>query len=197
MAVELIVVGASWGGLHAMSQLLAGLPEDFEPPIALAQHRAPQAPDLLVASLQRTTARPVREAEDKDPVEAGVVYVAPADYHLLIGPTGFELSVDERVQHARPSIDVLFESAAENYGPRLIGVLLTGANPDGTAGLGRIRAEGGSTVVQDPADATSPRMPQAAITAGVADRVVPLAAMATTLVGAWRAGRLVAPRGAA
>ena len=76
MAVELIVVGASWGGLHAMSQLLAGLPEDFEPPIALAQHRAPQAPDLLVASLQRTTARPVREAEDKDPVEAGVVYVA-------------------------------------------------------------------------------------------------------------------------
>ena len=189
MGVELVVVGASWGGLHAVSALLGGVSDDIRAPIVLAQHRGTQAPDILVASLQRASARPVQEVEDKDPIEPGRVYVAPADYHLLVSLWGFELSVDERVQHARPSIDVLFESAAEVYRERVVGVLLTGANGDGTAGLGRIRAEGGVTLVQDPATAVSPRMPASAIAAGVADHVVPLGDLPAALLQACGPGR--------
>ena len=197
MRVDLVVVGASWGGLHAVSTLLRGLPADFDAAVAVAQHRGVQAPDLLVGSLQAATALPVQEAEDKDPIEPGRVYLAPADYHLLVAPTGFELSVDERVQHARPSIDVLFESAAEVYRERVLGVLLTGANSDGTAGLARIRAEGGTTLVQHPATAASRRMPEAAIAAGVADAVVALDDLARALAEVCRTGRRLAPRGAA
>ena len=197
MPVELVVVGASWGGLHAVSTLLRGLPVDFGPAVAVAQHRGVQAPDLLAGSLQQASELPVREAEDKDPIEPGRVYLAPADYHLLVAPTGFELSVDERVQHARPSIDVLFESAAEVYRERVIGVLLTGANSDGTAGLARIRAEGGTTLVQDPSSAVSRRMPESAVAAGVADAVVALDDLAGALTERCRTGRRLAPRGAA
>ncbi len=164
MSYELIVVGCSWGGLAALGRLLEHLPDEVDVPIAIAQHRGPDSlRGALQAALQRHLARPVVEAADKDPIEPGHVYVAPPDYHLLVEVGSFALSVDERVQHARPSIDVLFESAADAYGAGVIGVVLTGANADGAAGLARIAARGGVAIVQDPETAEAREMPEAAL----------------------------------
>jgi two-component system chemotaxis response regulator CheB len=116
----------------------------------------------------------VQDAEDKMAIERGKVYIAPPDYHLLVEHGSFALSVDERVQFARPSIDVLFESAAHSYGPGVIGIILTGANEDGAAGLAAVKARGGVAVVQDPSDAERRTMPDAAIAATAADAVLPL-----------------------
>jgi len=181
---ELICVGASWGGLHAIGRLLADIPDDLEQPIVIAQHRAPDSaagtfPDII----GRQTPRRVVDVEDKAPIERGRVYLAPADYHLLIEPGSFALSVDERVKHARPSIDVLFESAADAYREGVIGVILTGANEDGASGLARIKERGGVAVIQDPADAERPLMPRAAIAATVADAVLPLDAIGRFVYG--------------
>ena len=174
MSYELIVVGCSWGGLAALGRLLEHLPDEVDVPIAIAQHRGPDSlRGALQAALQRHLARPVVEAADKDPIEPGHVYVAPSDYHLLVEPGSFALSVDERVQHARPSIDVLFESAADAYGAGVIGVVLTGANADGAAGLARIAARGGVAIVQDPETAEAREMPEAALAAAPAT-VLPL-----------------------
>jgi two-component system chemotaxis response regulator CheB len=123
----------------------------------------------------------VREAGDKDSIQPGRVYLAPPDYHLLVEPEGFALSTDEAVQYSRPSIDVLFDSAADTYGDRLIGVLLTGANEDGAYGLRRVRRRGGVTIVQDPETAERRTMPDAAIAAGAADLVLPLDGIAPKL----------------
>jgi two-component system chemotaxis response regulator CheB len=172
---ELIVVGSSWGGLHALGRLLTDLPPEFEPAVVIAQHRHPDSPHgTLQHLLQRETARPVVEAEDKLPIAPRNVYVAPPDYHLLVERGSFALSVDDRVSFARPSIDVLFESAADAYGDRLIGVILTGANEDGARGLARIKEVGGVALIQDPAAATKRTMPDAAIAATVADAILPL-----------------------
>jgi two-component system chemotaxis response regulator CheB len=130
----------------------------------------------------------VREVDDKDELRRGTVYVAPADYHLMVERTHFELSVDAPVSYSRPSIDVLFESAADAFRDGVVGVLLTGANADGTEGLRRIRDFGGLTLVQDPETAERPEMPESAIRAGVVDRVVPIEGLASALVG--RAHRL-------
>jgi two-component system, chemotaxis family, protein-glutamate methylesterase/glutaminase len=177
MPYELVVVGTSWGGLTALGRLLEHLPHDLDLPIAIAQHRGPDSvPGALQESLQRRSARAVHEVEDKDPIERGGVYVAPADYHLLVERGSFALSVDERVRHARPSIDVLFESAADAYGPDLIGIVLTGANDDGATGLVRIKERGGLAIAQDPATAEARTMPDAAI-AAAAPIVLPLEAM--------------------
>ena len=166
MPYELIVVGCSWGGVAALGRLLEHLPEEVELPIAIAQHRAPESlRGGFERSLARHVARPVVEAGDKDPIEPGHVYVAPPDYHLLVERGSFALSVDEHVRHARPSIDVLFESAADTYGARVIGVVLTGANADGADGLARIVERGGAALVQDPATAEAPEMPRAALAA--------------------------------
>jgi two-component system chemotaxis response regulator CheB len=166
MPYELVVVGTSWGGLAALGRLLDHLPEELDLPIAIAQHRgAGSLEGALAASLERRILRRVREVEDKDPMERGHVYVAPPDYHLLVERGSFALSVDERVRHARPSIDVLFESAADAYGAGVIGVILTGANDDGAAGLARIKERGGIAIAQDPATAEAPMMPRAAIQA--------------------------------
>jgi two-component system chemotaxis response regulator CheB len=124
----------------------------------------------------------VREPADKEPIEPGAVYLAPADYHLLVEPDGFALSTDGPVQHSRPSIDVLFDTAADTYGDRLIGVILTGANADGAYGLSRIKRRGGTTIVQDPETAEKRAMPDAAIATGAADRVVPLEQIPPTLM---------------
>lgn len=164
-----------------MSRLLADLPEGLDPPIVLAQHRAPES--ALAGLLGRQTSRLVVDVEDKTPIEPRRVYVAPPDYHLLIERGSFALSVDARVHHARPSIDVLFESAAEAYGEGVIGVILTGANEDGAAGLARIKERGGVAVVQDPAGAERRAMPDAAIAATVADAVLPLEAIASFIYG--------------
>ena len=174
MSYELIIVGCSWGGLAALGRLLEHLPDEVDVPIAIAQHRGPDSlRGALQAALQRHLARPVVEAADKDPIEPGHVYVAPPDYHLLVEPGSFALSVDERVQHARPSIDVLFESAADAYGASVIGIVLTGANEDGAAGLARIAERGGVAIVQDPETAEAREMPEAALAAAPAT-VLPL-----------------------
>ena len=174
MPYELIVVGCSWGGLAALGRLLGHLPEEVDLPIAIAQHRSPESPrGGLERALGRDLARPVLEAGDKDPIERGHVYVAPTDYHLLVERGSFALSVDEHVRHARPSIDVLFESAADAYGAELIGVVLTGANADGADGLARIVERGGVAIVQDPETAEAREMPEAALAAAPAT-VLPL-----------------------
>lgn len=184
MPYELVVIGASWGGLDAVGRLLSALPDDFPVPIAIAQHRGPDSDDgALERTLSRRAGRPVQEVEDKDPILRGGVYVAPAQYHLLIQKAAFALSVEARVQYSRPSIDVLFESAAEAYRDELIGIVLTGANRDGAAGLARVKQRGGCAVVEDPPTATNSAMPAAAIAATQVDRVLSLGDIAPFLVG--------------
>jgi two-component system chemotaxis response regulator CheB len=183
VSYELVAVGASWGGLHALETVLGGLPGDFRTPIAIAQHRAVDSGSgALPRMLSLRSGLEVLEAGDKDPIEAGHVYIAPPDYHLLVESDGFALSTDGMVQHSRPSIDVLFESAADTFGARVIGVILTGANADGADGLKRLKRRGAVTVVQDPETAEKRAMPDAAIATGAADHVVPLERVAPLLV---------------
>jgi two-component system, chemotaxis family, protein-glutamate methylesterase/glutaminase len=172
---ELICVGASWGGLDAVSRLLSDVPEGVDVPVVVAQHRhATSPPGGLAELLRLRIKRPVHDVEDKLPIEPGNVYLAPPDYHLLVQRGSFALSTDARVQFARPSIDVLFESAAYAYGPALIGIILTGANEDGAAGLALVKRRGGVAVIQDPRGAARSTMPEAAIAATVADAILPL-----------------------
>jgi two-component system chemotaxis response regulator CheB len=181
---ELIAVGASWGGLNAVGTLLEGIPRELEQAIVVAQHRsAASRRGVLESLLQSHTGRKVCEPGDKQPIEASHVYVAPADYHLLVDGGRFALSLEARVQFARPSIDVLFESVAHAYRERAIGIVLTGANQDGAAGLAAIKRNGGVAVVQDPATATRRAMPEAAIAAAEADAVLPLGEIGPFLYG--------------
>jgi two-component system chemotaxis response regulator CheB len=178
LSYELVTIGASWGGLHAIETVLSGLPKPFATPIAIAQHRAVDSGSgALSRVLSLRSGLDVREAGDKEPIEPGSVYLAPPDYHLLVEPDGFALSTDGTVQHSRPSIDVLFDSAADIYADRLIGVVLTGANADGAYGLARVKRRGGATIVQDPGTAEKRAMPDAAIATGAADHVIPLEAI--------------------
>lgn len=183
MRFELIVMGASLGGLKAMEVILAGLPAALPLPIVAVLHRDARSDVDLGAYLQGFCSLAVGEAEDKDNIQVGRVYLAPADYHLLVERSGaLALSTDAPVANARPSVDVLFESAADAYGDRLIGVVLTGASRDGARGSGRIKALGGTVLVQDPATAESGLMPGAAVAAAAPDRVLPLAQIAPALV---------------
>jgi two-component system, chemotaxis family, protein-glutamate methylesterase/glutaminase len=175
MDYELIVVGASWGGLNAIGSFLEGLGSQTAAAVVIAQHRSPDSGDELAQLLQVHTELPVRDAEDKDEVVPGTVLLAPRDYHLLIESGGtLALSTEDRVRFARPSIDVLFESAAEAYRETCVGVVLTGANEDGAAGLARIKKLGGVAIVQDPGSAERAEMPAAALAATAADVVLPL-----------------------
>jgi two-component system, chemotaxis family, protein-glutamate methylesterase/glutaminase len=171
---ELICVGASWGGLDAVGRLLPDIPDDIELPIVVAQHRHSASPGTLAELLRLRIRRPVQDVEDKMPIEPFNVYIAPPDYHVLVERGSFALSVDERVQYSRPSIDVLFESAAYAYGPAVIGIILTGANQDGAAGLALVKRRGGVAVIQDPRSALKRTMPDAAIAATAADAILPL-----------------------
>jgi two-component system chemotaxis response regulator CheB len=184
MAYDVLVIGASLGGLTAVSTLLSALPADFGLPVIVAQHRGAQIPEGDVAEIwQRICALPVDDAEDKMPIEPGRVYVAPADYHLLVEtPHHFALSIDAPMLWARPSIDVLFESAADVFGPAVIGVVLTGASADGSVGLKAIRDRGGCALVQDPATAECAVMPRAALTATPVNHVLPVAELGRLVV---------------
>lgn len=176
------VVGTSWGGLAALRELVSCLPDDLGVPVVLIQHRHKMSDDALPRLLQDRTGLHVCEAEDKMPIEAGHVYVAPADYHLLIEPDNyFELSVEEPIRYSRPSIDVTFTSAADSFGARTIGVVMTGANADGAAGLKRIAERGGATLVQEPATAESPAMPAAALKAVPSARVMVLSSIGSAI----------------
>jgi two-component system, chemotaxis family, protein-glutamate methylesterase/glutaminase len=175
VAYELIVIGSSWGGLAALERVFRDLPRDFATPIVVAQHRAVDSGSgALSAMLGHHSGRDVCEPGDKDTVEPGRVYIAPPDYHLLLESEGFALSTDAAVQYSRPSIDVLFESAADTYADRLVAVILTGANEDGADGVRRVKRRGGLVVVQDPATAERPEMPRAAIATRAVDHVLPL-----------------------
>lgn len=163
MRPELVVIGASLGGLAALEEVLGNLPPSFAAPVAIVQHRRAELESRLVQLLAARTPLPVRDAEDKEPLRPGIVYLAPADYHLLVEPGQLALSVDAAVSFSRPSIDVLFESAAHAYGSALVGVLLTASSEDGADGIAAIAAKGGVTVVQDPETAASGVAPRAAL----------------------------------
>lgn len=160
--IELVVIGTSWGGLDAVGYLLDRLAGDFGCPVVLVQHRAP-APSTLATLLGRHTTWRVREADDNARIEASTLYLAPPGYHLLVEPGRLSLSVEEPVAHSRPSIDVTLCSAADAYAERLVGIVLTGANADGAAGLGAVAHRGGVAIVQDPDTAAQPAMPRAAL----------------------------------
>lgn len=184
MTYDLIVVGASWGGLHAVGEILSALPEGLDTAVVVAQHRGATVDERTLSALLTHRAHlPVADVDDKEPILPGRVYLAPPGYHLLIEQGYFSLSTDERVHFARPSIDVLFESAADAYGERVVGVILTGANDDGARGLARIKARGGVAVVEDPRSAERHEMPNAALAATEADAVLPLAEIGPFLHG--------------
>jgi two-component system chemotaxis response regulator CheB len=182
--IDLVVIGASWGGLNALTTVLPSLVrEDLRATVVIAQHRSPESSEgVLPQLLGYSSTVPVHEAADKETIEPATIYVAPPDYHLLIEDGHFALATDERVQFARPSIDVLFETAAEAYGARVLGLILTGANADGAAGLRSIHAHGGLAVVQDPATAEKSTMPAAALAATPVDAVLPLEEIGPFLV---------------
>lgn len=187
--IDAVVMGASAGGVQALSVLLPALPPALRAPVFIVLHLPRDRPSLLADIFSRRCAVPVREAGDKEPVVPGTVYFAPANYHLLLdqGPQ-LALSADDPVHHSRPSIDVLFESAADVYGDRLLGVILTGANEDGAAGLASIHDQGGITVVEHPETARSPQMALSALKLRPADLVLPLEQIALLM------GALDAPR---
>lgn len=178
-----IVIGVSAGGLRALSEILSALPREFPVPVIIVQHRGSSSRPRLEEILNQRAAITVVQADEKARPEAGRVYLAPDNYHLLIErDQSFSLSVDERVNYSRPSIDVLFESASEVYLDRLIGVILTGASHDGSRGLKKIHSLGGYTIVQSPESADSRTMPQAAICASDPDEIVDLHEIADRLI---------------
>jgi two-component system, chemotaxis family, protein-glutamate methylesterase/glutaminase len=181
--VSIAVVGASWGGLSALSRLISDLPKEFPIPMAVVQHRSRHADDLLASLLQDVTPLRVLEVEDKEPFEPGTVYIAPANYHLLIDKGHFSLTTDPMVRFSRPSIDVTFMSAGDAYPNATVGVILTGANDDGSRGLRHIVDRGGKGIVQDPETAESRAMPAAALRIVPQAEVLPLEAIAPRLVG--------------
>jgi two-component system, chemotaxis family, protein-glutamate methylesterase/glutaminase len=174
MTPTVVVIGTSLGGLEALSVLLKALPRDFPVPIAIVQHRARVEDSGFERLLASQSALPVVEANDKDSLEPGRVYVAPADYHLLLERSSLALSTAAPASYARPSIDVLFESAADAHGASVVGLILTGSNHDGALGCQRIKARGGRVFVQDPDTAQSSAMPRAALAATKVDAVLPL-----------------------
>jgi two-component system chemotaxis response regulator CheB len=178
---RIVVVGTSAGGLRALETILRDLPAAFSVPIVCVQHRARESTDAFPAVLARATKLPVREIDDEEPLSAPGVFLAPPDYHVLVEPGRLVLSTDDPVSFSRPSIDVLFETAADAYGPNVIAVLLTGANADGARGVARVKQAGGIAIVQDPQTAEAPEMPAAAISAAVIDRVLPLDDIASEL----------------
>jgi two-component system, chemotaxis family, protein-glutamate methylesterase/glutaminase len=180
---ELVAIGASWGGLDVLREIMRDLPAELDAAVVIAQHRSPDSHPTAFRDLLGSSARMrVREACDKDAIRPGTVYIAAPDYHLLIDPGSVSLSTDEPVLYARPSIDVLFETAAESYRDRCVGVVLTGANDDGARGLARVVELGGAAIVQDPAGAQRDEMPRAALRAAPSARVAAVAEIAPLLV---------------
>lgn len=176
-----VILGGSAGASQPLRDILAGLGPHFPAPVVIVQHMHERAGGMLADNLDSVLALPVLEVMDKMPALPGRVHVAPPDYHLLVERRGtFALSVEEPVLWSRPSIDVFFEGAAKVWGRGLAAILLSGANEDGTAGLAAVHRAGGTTIVQDPSTAQFPRMPSAALDAGVkAHRLSPAE------IGAW------------
>jgi two-component system chemotaxis response regulator CheB len=186
---EIVVIGCSMGGMNALEAILGVLPDDFALPIAIVQHRYRTSNEGLPSFLRRRTKLSVVDALDKQWLKPGHVYLAPADYHLLVSPGELHLSVDDAVAYSRPSVDVLFDSAAEAYGSGVVAVVLTGANADGARGAAKVKKNGGFVVVQDPKSAEAPSMPEAAIAAARVDRILRLERIGPFLVELCRTSR--------
>lgn len=179
-----VAIGGSAGAVQALLRVLPALPPSFPLPVLVVVHVPADRENALVPLLASRCRLRVKEAEDKEPTEPGVVYFAPSDYHLLLERDGsLCLSADELVNHSRPSIDVLLESAADALGPALAGIVLTGANEDGALGLKAVADAGGVAIVEDPRTATEPTMPAAAIRACPTAAVMDVEAIASHLCG--------------
>lgn len=175
MSYQAVVIGVSSGGINALPILLSCLPADYPIPVMIVQHMQEGNKSLLAELLDSRLPITVSDVTDKMPISGSTVYIAPSGYHLLVEPNGIlALSIDPRVNYARPSVDVLFESAADEYLDKLIGVILTGRNSDGSAGLKKIKLMGGLTIVQDPDEAEAFDMPEAAIRVVEVDHILPL-----------------------
>jgi two-component system chemotaxis response regulator CheB len=182
--IEAVVIGASAGGVEALGMILPALPATFRPSLLIVLHLPRERPSLLVEIYEKRCALPIREADDKEPIEPGTIYFAPPDYHMLVERNRqIALSTEEPVHYSRPSVDVLFESAADVYGTQLLGVILTGANEDGAAGLHAIHRAGGVTVVQQPDSAKVPLMIVSALQRNPADFILSLPEIAELLIG--------------
>jgi two-component system chemotaxis response regulator CheB len=181
-APRIVVIGASAGGVTALSTLVGGLPPDLDAAVFIVMHIAPETPSRLQDILGRCTTLPVSAAIDSEPIRAGRIVVASADRHLMLDQDRVRVTRGPKESRSRPAIDVLFRSAAAAHGPRVIGVVLTGALDDGTAGLWAIKDRGGIALVQDPKDAEHPSMPESAIRHVHVDRVLPIEGMANEIV---------------
>jgi two-component system chemotaxis response regulator CheB len=173
-AAGIVVIGASWGGLQALTTLVSGFAANFPYPLVVVQHRSRDSTSALAELLQDVSKLKICEVEDKAPIVEGHVHIAPPDYHLLVDSGSFSLSTEAPLRYSRPSIDITFESVAYSYNENAIGVVLTGANQDGAEGLRTIVARRGSAIIQDPETAESPTMPRAALQAVPAATVLPI-----------------------
>jgi two-component system, chemotaxis family, protein-glutamate methylesterase/glutaminase len=183
MRYEAVTMGVSSGGMSALKVILPALPADFPLPLIIVQHIGAQSEGFWIDLLNNMCKLEVKEADEKESIQKGKVYIAPPNYHLLVEPDRtFALSTDKRVNFARPSIDVLFESAAIVYREKLIGVVLTGSNNDGARGLAKIKELGGLAIVQDPETAESSSMPLAALQATQTIHSYPLEKITTLLI---------------
>ena len=185
--IDVIVIGCSLGGMHALERILGSLPKNFAAPIVIVQHRHKASNEGLPNYLRRHAEIDVVDADDKQWLKPGTAYLAPADYHLLVEKGELSLSTEAAVGYSRPSIDVLFESAADSYRDRVVGIILTGSNADGAKGAGSIKRRGGFIIAQDPKTAEAPAMPQATIDAVRVDRILPLERIGPFLVELCRA----------
>lgn len=182
MKYKAVVIGASAGGFHALKKLLGNLPDDFSLPILIVQHISPSSDNYMAKYLNKNSKLSVKEADGKEPILPGYVYIAPPNYHLLIEEDyTLSFSTEEKVNYSRPSIDVLFETAVFAYGNSLIGIVLTGANSDGAKGLKKIKEAGGYCIVQDPKEAEASAMPLAAIASTKTKNIYTIDKIATLL----------------
>lgn len=178
-----IVIGVSSGGLQALKHIIPAIPEGYAIPILIVQHVRENSSDFLAEHLDELSKLHVKSVTDKEAVQLGSVYIAPAGYHLLVERDfTLSLSMDEKVSYSRPSVDVLFESAAQAYGAGLTGIVLTGANSDGTAGAKLVKRYGGTVLVQDPATADASMMPRSVLDANLADHIFDLDGVVDYLV---------------
>jgi len=178
-----VVIGASAGGFHALRRLLTKLPKKFPIPILIVQHISPTSDNYMTKFLDKKSDLRVKEADEKELILGGTVYIAPPNYHLLIEEDyTISLSTESKKNYSRPSIDILFESASYAYGDELIGVVLTGANSDGADGLQSIKENGGYCIVQEPKEAESTAMPLAAIERASPHKILNINSIANLLV---------------
>ncbi len=189
MKYNVIVIGASFGGLNALKTILPILPKDFSIPIVIVQHLGQESNKYMLKHLDSICDVGVKEAEEKEKMKPGIIYFAPSNYHLLIeDDMTLSLSVEEKVNYSRPSIDVLFESAAYAFHQGVVGLVLTGANTDGSLGLKKIKEFNGLTIVQSPDTAEATAMPQGAIDTCSVDHIIPLANIGHFLVELLKVG---------